>query len=197
MKNKKAFTLVEVMVALAIITVGVLPIMSMYPSALKMSAQATTNEEWSRVTASIVDYIKAKEYDGLKALTWSNSGTTKFFDGKYNFEKVGSNFTSNNFKTAFFSGANVFFINTKGIKLDDYQFSIYMEQIQPKAADGASTLYNKYQLKNNSIVSASTTSSIIYGIIKIREKNAPASEWDKELQKDMKFIITPIENWGG
>ena len=47
MKNKKkGFSLIEVVMALAVISVGVLPILSMYPSALKMTTKATTIEEW-------------------------------------------------------------------------------------------------------------------------------------------------------
>ena len=197
MKNKKkGFSLIEVVVALAVISVGVLPILSMYPSALKMTTKATTNEEWSRVTMSILDYIKAKGYDGLKNdVVWNTSGSVKTIEEIYNFTQSGNNYTSSNFESDFFGGTNLFFINTKGIKLDDYKFKIYMENLQPKTAASGTNLYNTYELSNNTIKS-STSSSIIYGIIKIREKNASSTEWDKELNRDMKFIITPIENWG-
>ena len=50
-------------------------------------------------------------------------------------------------------------------------------------------------LENNKIDSTTTSSSIIYGIIKIREKNATLTQWNEERTRDMKFIITPIENW--
>ena len=63
MKNKKkGFSLIEVVMALAVISIGVLPILSMYPSALKMTVKATENEEWSRVTMSILDYVKSRGY---------------------------------------------------------------------------------------------------------------------------------------
>ena len=78
MKNKKkGFSLIEVVMALAVISIGVLPILSMYPSALKMTVKATENEEWSRVTMSILDYVKSKGYDGLKELSWTGSTIEK------------------------------------------------------------------------------------------------------------------------
>lgn len=197
MKNKKkGFSLIEVVMALAVISVGVLPILSMYPSALKMTVKATTNEEWSRVTMSVLDYVKARGYNELKSMTWNSpvSGI-RTIERSYDFTKSGSNYTSTGFESDFFGGTNLFFINTKGIKLDDYKFSIYMEDLQPRSAvTGGSQLYNTYELSNNSIVTSSTSAGIIYGIIKIRKKTDSFNT--SELQRDMKFIITPIENWG-
>ena len=73
MKNKKrGFSLIEVVMALAVISVGVLPILSMYPSALKMTVKATENEEWSRVTMSILDYVKSRGYKTLTSTTYSS-----------------------------------------------------------------------------------------------------------------------------
>ncbi len=195
MKNKKkGFSLIEVVMALAVISIGVLPILSMYPSALKMTVKATENEEWSRVTMSILDYVKAKGYDGLKNdVTWNTSGSIKTIEKSYNFTKSVGNYTSSGFESDFFGGSNLFFINTKGIKLDDYKFSIYMEDLQPRSAvTGGSPLYNTYDLANNRKVSSSTSSNIIYGIIKIRKSGESFSD---ERTRDMKFIITPIENW--
>jgi prepilin-type N-terminal cleavage/methylation domain-containing protein len=194
--NKRGFSLIEVVMALAIISVGVLPILSMYPSALKMTTKATTNEEWSRVTMSILDYVKSRGYDGLTAMSWT-TGSTKTIEKSYNFVKSGESYTSesNAFETDFGIGSNLFVINTKGINLENYKFSIYMENLQPKTNLGGSNLYDTYELSNDSIKS-STSSSIIYGIIKIREKNATQAEWDEEKTRDMKFIITPIEKWG-
>ena len=117
MKNKKrGFSLIEVVVALAVISVGVLPILSMYPSALKMTTKATTNEEWSRVTMSILDYVKAKGYDSLKSEFFSSGSA--IFEENYEFEPdaPGSKrykSKNNKFEDDFFGGTNLFFINTK------------------------------------------------------------------------------------
>ena len=184
--------------ALAVISVGVLPILSMYPSALKMTVKATAIEEWSRVNMSIVDYIKSRGYDNLKSnLIWSSNA----IDEEYNFEKLGTNYTNINFEKDFLglesaaTQPSLFFINSKGINLENYKFSIYMEDIQPTS--GGIEIYKKYDLNNNKFDSSSTSSSIIYGIIKIREKDSSgnADFSGEESIRDMKFIITPIENW--
>ena len=101
MKNKKkGFSLIEVVMALAVISIGVLPILSMYPSALKMTVKATENEEWSRVTMSILDYVKSRGYDNLKSnLIWSSNA----IDEEYKFEKLGTNYTNINFEKYFLS----------------------------------------------------------------------------------------------
>ena len=71
-----------------------------------------------------------------------------------------------------------------------------MEKVQPQTTSGGSIeVYGEYDLVNNKIVSTTTSSSIIYGIIKIREKNATSAQWNEERTRDVKFIITPIENW--
>ena len=62
MNKNKAFSLLEVLMAMAILSIAVLPIMSMYPNALKMSTRATELEEWSRTTETIVDYVKSRGY---------------------------------------------------------------------------------------------------------------------------------------
>ena len=72
-----------------------------------------------------------------------------------------------------------------------------MEKVQPKTtSSGSIKVYGEYDLINNKIDSTTTSSSIIYGIIKIREKNATSTQWNEERTRDVKFIITPIENWG-
>lgn len=197
MKNKeKAFSLIEVVMALAILGIAILPILSMYPSALKMTTKATTNEEWSRVSMSIVDYVKSRGYDNIKGIMGSNPTTLEKTYVNYSgagFTYNSGAYTNTQFENEFLSDSAVFLINTKGIRLEDYKFSVYLEYAQSS--------YGSYDLINNKIVSNSTSSGIIYGIVKIREKNKPF-DWDgtvgsdsDEKARDMKFIITPIEQW--
>ena len=81
MKKKEiGFSLIEVVMALAILGIAILPILSMYPSALKMTTDATRNEEWSRVSMTIVDYVKSRGYDNVKGKMTSSK-----FDKEYVF----------------------------------------------------------------------------------------------------------------
>ena len=197
MKNKeKAFSLIEVVMALAILGIAILPILSMYPSALKMTTKATTNEEWSRVSMSIVDYVKSRGYNNIKTIMGGNPTLEKIYgsDTSSGFTYNLGAYTNSNFEADFLSGSAVFLINTKGIRLEDYKFSVYLTDVNP-------TSYSTYDLNNNRIVTSSTNSGIIYGIVKIREKTKPFN-WDNvlgsdsdEKARDMKFIITPIEQW--
>lgn len=193
MKSKKsAFSLIEVVMALAILGIAILPILSMYPSALKMTTKATTNEEWSRVSISIVDFIKSRGYNNIKIFMNGNIEYEKKYGDNVNsgfWIETGS-YTNTDFKSDF--GLNAFAINTKGIKLDDYKFSVYLEDKKPLTTVGGIELYKNLDLKNNRIVSSSTSSGIIFGIVKIRKKD---ESFDTELTRDMKFILTPIENW--
>lgn len=197
MKNKKkGFSLIEVIMALAILTIAILPILSMYPSALKMTNKATTNEEWSRVTMSILDYVKANGYNGLSGNTtlFASAGVTEF-NRTYDFVPVTpgsvSNFKSSTFESNFFGVSNLFYISTKGLKLNDYQFRIYLKREKPTDTSGAE-LYSKLDTVNGKIGTSATP--FIYGIIRIREK-AGTPNWNTEMPRDMKFMMTPIENW--
>lgn len=202
-KKEKGFSLLEILIALAIISIAILPIMSMYPNALKLSSKATNNEEWSRISVSIVDYIKSRGYNNIKTIM--GGATTKEFvySGSDSFTWSSGTYSSTKFETDFLGGTDSFFINTKGIRLSDYKFSVYLEDIQPEKNTAGVKLYSDYQLNGNSIVSNSTSASIIFGIVKIRKKvNDDDTTFDDtvfdgtEGNLDMKFVITPIENWG-
>lgn len=74
---KKGYSLVEVLAALAIISIAILPIMSMYPAIFKTNASASQMEEASRIALTIVDFIKAK---GYSSLTNTNTNTDAAFN---------------------------------------------------------------------------------------------------------------------
>ena len=65
MKKKEAFTLLEVVFAIAILAIAILPIMSMYPNALKISMKANNAEELSRTSITILDFIKSRGYTDI------------------------------------------------------------------------------------------------------------------------------------
>lgn len=184
MKKKEiGFSLIEVVMALAILGIAILPILSMYPSALKMTTDATRNEEWSRVSMTIVDYVKSRGYDNVKGKLNSSS----VFEGTYTFtyDATTNSYKENDFANAMGISTDAFVINTKGIKLNDYQFRVYIEALPVS--------YGALDLTKNQVVTNSTNSSIIYGIVKIRKTGEIFTD---ETIRDAKFIITPIEKLG-
>lgn len=76
-KLKKGYSLVEVLAAFAILSIAILPIMSMYPAIFKQNTSAGQIEEASRTVMTIVDFIKAVGYNNL---TSTATGTEAAFN---------------------------------------------------------------------------------------------------------------------
>ena len=105
------------------------------------------------------------------------------------FELNGTSYKQDTFASNIGITSSAFVINTKGIKLDDYKFNVYMEALPAS--------YAALDLSKNQIVTSSAiseNSKIIYGIVKIRKKTE--TSFDGETIRDAKFIITPIEKLG-
>lgn len=202
MKKKEAFTLLEVVFAIAILAIAILPIMSMYPNALKISMKANNAEELSRTSITILDFIKSRGYTDIS----NKLTTTSTIDYNYGdnttsaFIKSSDNsYTNYSFEQNFLGGngtsSNLFFINTKGVNLTNKKFMVNIQKISPKNPSGEA-IYGTYDLENYRITTGSTISGnqIIYGIIKMRDLNEDYTS--KEGNRDMKFLITPMEEWG-
>ncbi len=202
MKKKEAFTLLEVVFAIAILAIAILPIMSMYPNALKISMKANNAEELSRTSITILDFIKSRGYTDISdKLTTTSSIVCNYGDTSTSaFIKLSDNsYTNYGFEQNFLGGngasSNLFFINTKGVNLANKKFMVNIQKVSP--VDGTGNLiYGKYDLENFRLTTTSTTSTnqIIYGIIKMRDLNEDYTS--KEGNRDMKFLITPMEEWG-
>lgn len=202
MKKKEAFTLLEVVFAIAILAIAILPIMSMYPNALKISMKANNAEELSRTSITILDFIKSRGYTDISdKLTTTSSIVYNYGDTSTSaFIKLSDNsYTNYGFEQNFLGGngisSNLFFINTKGVNLANKKFMVNIQKVSP--VDGTGNLiYGKYDLENFRLTTTSTTSTnqIIYGIIKMRDLNEDYTS--KEGNRDMKFLITPMEEWG-
>jgi prepilin-type N-terminal cleavage/methylation domain-containing protein len=184
--KKKAFTLIEVLVAMAIVSIAILPIMSMYPSALKLSQKSTELEEWARTTQTIVDYIKSRGYTNI-------SSHYSTYSGEYNFSgALNTGYTSEDFGTKLFGATkkDLFVINTKGMKLDDYKFKVIIKKTKP-TVDGDA--YEVLDMENHKYdFTGNEGQDFYYGVVKIREKNVDFDTLDK---RDINFVITPIDNW--
>lgn len=202
MKKKEAFTLLEVVFAIAILAIAILPIMSMYPNALKISMKANNAEELSRTSITILDFIKSRGYTDISdKLTTTSSIVYNYGDTSTSaFIKSSDNgYTSYRFEQDFLGGngtsSNLFFINTKGVNLANKKFMVNIQKVSPENPSGTA-IYGTYDLENYRITTGSTISGnqIIYGIIKMRDLNEDYTS--KEGNRDMKFLITPMEEWG-
>ncbi len=64
-EKKKGYTLVEVLSAFAILSIAILPIISMYPAVFRINTRATAVGESARIAFSVIDFIKSKGYYAL------------------------------------------------------------------------------------------------------------------------------------
>lgn len=200
MKKKKGFTLIEVVLAMAVLAAAVLPILSMYPSALKMSTRATELEEWSRLNQTIVDYIKSRGYTYWADNT--NRGKLLEVGGstgkKFSFTKVvsSSNYKSEDFEKALYNGTtpNLFLLNTKGLRLEDYELVVEMNYDFAKNTSGTSEeSYLNLDTTNYMITTSAVNSNkFIHGVVKLRKNGDSFTDINK---RDLNFIITPIDEW--
>jgi prepilin-type N-terminal cleavage/methylation domain-containing protein len=130
-RGEKGYSLIEVLAAFAIISIAILPIMSMYPAIFKQNKSASEIEEASRIALTIVDYIKARGYTDLnnnritQSFSNNNVGTAAEGYNVYNLEAVGSSFKVPNHRLdqdlGFTTNAavGVIFLNSKGLRLKD------------------------------------------------------------------------------
>jgi len=184
MNKNKAFSLLEVLMAMAILSIAVLPIMSMYPNALKMSTRATELEEWSRTTETIVDYVKSRGYTYINSNFSSINGDYTDITGNIN-----TGYTSDSFASRLLAGKkSLFLLNTKGMNLENYKFQV---QIKKNIPAGIGT--EKLDFSDHTYHSGGGKGQdFYYGVVRIREKNGDFNIEDK---RDMSFMVTPIENW--
>ena len=68
-KLKRGYSIIEVLAAFAIISIAILPIMSMYPAIFRQNRGASEIEEASRLAMTVVDFIKARGYINMRANT--------------------------------------------------------------------------------------------------------------------------------
>jgi type II secretory pathway pseudopilin PulG len=64
-EKKRGYTLVEVLSAFAILSIAILPIISMYPAVFRINTRATAVGESARIAFSVIDFIKSKGYYAL------------------------------------------------------------------------------------------------------------------------------------
>ncbi len=215
-KGKKGYSLIEVLAALAIISIAILPIMSMYPAIFKQNKSASEIEEASRISSTIVDYIKSRGYEDLNnnRITQSFVGATSGAALGYNIyelEAVGDSFRVPKHKMdqdlGFTTNAavGVIFLNSKGLNLRNNETVIAVKisktnvdvigttkYIDPITGLTESTMYGK---NTDQFI----TGRVIIGWSKVKKPiTSPATRQQKdqnivgkEKSYGVDFVITP------
>lgn len=189
-KIKNGYSLVEVLVAFAVLVVGIVPILSMYPQIFTIIQKSTENEERSRIALQVIEYIKVGGYPSLLdhvdtdgdiktdtiALTpiapGSKSYTNTAFRDDFlrrridgNFELVGDFFRLS---------------SKKGMDLANARIYYAIANTQVHMVEGG----NENVMYDNFIVG-----TVIVGTGKVVTGNIT----EREKETRMQFIVTPIE----
>jgi hypothetical protein len=130
--KKRGYSVIEVLIAMAIFLFGIFPIIGFTFTSLRGERIAGSKEEAARLSSTVVDYIKSRGYEEVKTITGGgfsktyklivNDDNSSFITEDYNFEKDFYGITSPA------SADNIFILNSRGLRLGDgkAQFKVYM-----------------------------------------------------------------------
>lgn len=190
-KKKIGYSLIEVLVALGVLLLGIVPVVTVATKAILFHHRASETEEAARISQTMIDYIKSRGYDNLDILPGK----------KYSLSSVtGSAFTINQFAIDFDIDPEMVLLNSKGINLNKVNFYVVMDKdkgiAKLKKSDGSNDIYTDP-------ITGSDTSNVyredliygkfIFGMGKITTD--PKKKSGRETEMETTFIITPIENW--
>jgi prepilin-type N-terminal cleavage/methylation domain-containing protein len=207
MKKRNGYSLLEVIVALAIFSIAIFPILSVYPSIFKMSDKADQNEEVSRLAFTMIDYIKSRGYKNLKTIVENNGGA---YSGKYMFKKDSldstayiidtsvsgyQDFESDFDLTTTASGIDhLFILSSKSVDLSKAVIYLKIEK-KSVGLEGTNKYYNP--LTNQEETTYPGYDAYLYGTVIIGTGDTNSSNiTGKEKEYFLTFVVSPIENWG-
>ncbi|TDT69793.1 prepilin-type N-terminal cleavage/methylation domain-containing protein [Hypnocyclicus thermotrophus] len=207
MKRREGYSLLEVIIALAIFSIAIFPILSVYPSIFKMSEKADQNEEVSRLAFTMIDYVKSRGYNNLKIIVDNNGGT---YSGKYVFKKDSlestayiidtsvsgyQNFESDFNLTTTASGIDhLFILSSKSVDLSKTVIYLRLDK-KGVGLEGGNKYYNPLTDKEEDTYPG--YDEYIYGSVIIGTGDANSNNiTGKEKEYFLTFVVSPIENWG-
>ena len=216
-KGEKGYSLIEVLAAFAIISIAILPIMSMYPAIFKQNKSASEIEEASRIASTIVDYIKARGYtnlttknaNGITDKVKYNSGTGNYIhyslkhntgsktyftkpessDGDYKLDK----------DLGFSTTSGVIFLNSKGLNLGECVIAVKMSATNIEMDNGLKVISPitgiSSEIVDGKVNDKFISGKVIIGWGKTIAVEKALSEEQKEVLKEraygVDYIITP------
>jgi len=191
--KEKGYSLVEILMAFAILAIAILPIMSMYPTVFKMNQGATEIEEVSRIALTVVDYVKAKGYDnllhvgnGTKEITFDIPVDSQI-EKTYSLTSGGGGYTSSAFETDFNYKTGLFVLNSKGLSLSNIKVTVLLSKAKVQLdMDEDPTAEDWKDIYKDFIIG-----KVIIGW----GEDTPGTNepTNKKRQFTTQFIVTPIE----
>ncbi len=209
--KEKGYSILEVLLAFAIFSIALLPLLSSYGAIFRMQRIAGEREESSRLAINVADYIRAKGYDKLtKATTngavdfdlpftatfeydsgvWKKDGTGNSFEDYFNLGNDGEWFIINS-KALRFEGANKATIT---VKLDKVPVELSENYVDPitGTTDTNGYIYKGRDKSSPQIDYSENVNEFLIGRITVDYKNAKG---DSRTFDKYQFVMSPLEKW--
>ncbi len=186
--KKKGSVLLECLIAIAIFLIGMIPITKFTINSLCIDRRSAEIEEASRITTTIIDYVKSKGYTAVIA----NAGwdTDKYYAESHTITDGVTDAASTGILDSSLT------LEGRGIDLENATFTIaVMETNLELVTDDTYT----------NPVTNSTTSDVIFGIggllddqpvygsVTLKYKSSKSTE-DESREYSENFILVPMEN---
>jgi len=208
-KKKKGYTLLEVVVSLAILGVGIVPVLTLVSGTLKYEREAASYEELARLSGTVIDYIKSQGYDNYYSDLSSVTPEREFLNYTINLNTDGDAFILASTEISDFYGVPFEFtvLNSNGLNLREISLKVDMKLVNIGIRDfnknseqnytppELGELNSEFLLDDGTMYTNSTElgdSRFIYGRV---TTNYSSVFLGKSITSSSIFIISPLERW--
>lgn len=220
--KKRGYSVIEVLIAMAIFLFGIFPIIGFTFTSLRGERIAGSKEEAARLATTVVDYIKSRGYEEVKTIT--GGGFSKTYELVLNDDSSAFITKDHKFEDDFYGNKDeIFVLNSRGLRIEDgrVEFDVYMkladvELMKINNTSGNDVPSNWVAEDSYENVLTGVKSKPIYGTEGINTQDSQKSDslsgdrfiigkvvfryserTGETLNKsvDTQFIISPIEEW--
>ncbi|GLI57672.1 hypothetical protein PM10SUCC1_31860 [Propionigenium maris DSM 9537] len=186
--KKKGTTFLEIVIAITIFLIAILPITYLTLNSLRVLKRSSEIEEGARIATSVINYIKSRGYNNLleNPLTDASGTELSNFSGSYFLsydntegayvvsdtngniistpgEDFETDFYGVNYNTTSTSPDAIFFIESLGIDLDEAVIDVVMEKSDLNLAQETSPSGTYVNLSYTNPIYNTSSSSVIIG----------------------------------
>ncbi|WP_320046049.1 hypothetical protein [uncultured Ilyobacter sp.] len=210
MSKKKGTVMLEVVIAIVIFLIGILPIIGFTVKALGQNRRITEIEEDARVVTSVIDYIKSMGYVYVSDYVLIGIST---FDKEYvlEYEEAEDSYvvdivkSTSNFETDFWGKVYneksdeadaLFLLESRGLDLEGAKLSIVINKTDLVMDENSYVNPVTNETTENVIGDKGLIEDrILYGRVILEYTSKKDSSGDKK-EYGQNFVLTPVENWG-
>lgn len=210
MSKKKGTVMLEVVIAIVIFLIGILPIIGFTVKALGQNRRTTEVEEDARVVTSVIDYIKSMGYDYVSDYVLSGVSN---LDKEYllEYEEAEDSYvvdtvkSTSDFETDFWGKIYneksdeddaLFLLESRGLDLEGATLSIVINKTDLSMNESSYKNPVNNQTTANIIGDEGVIDDkILYGRVVLEYTSTKDNSGDTK-EYGQNFVLTPVENWG-